>query len=406
MGGQQFCEGGVVIDSRGFDQVLSFDAEHGLVEVEAGMAWPELVEFLRPTRWGIVQKQTGADRLTLGGAVAANVHGRGLTMRPIIQDIEGVTIIDARGELVNCNRRENAELFRFVIGGYGMFGMIYSVRLRLKPRGVLRRVVRTVRAGELSSVFERLVSDGYLYGDWQFAIDDRSADFLDAGILSAYEPAPAGAGIPDAGRKLDDADWRRLLLLAHTDKARAFAEYRHHYLATDGQLYWSDTHQLSPYQDHYHAEIDCVTGVKVCGSEMITELFVPRGDLGNFLGAARMHLRSCSANVIYGTVRLIEPDNETALAWAREPWACIIFNLHVDHEPRQIAHAKDAFCGLIDCALAFKGSYYLTYHRWATKSQVLAAHPALPEVFAAKLGLDPAGTFQSDWYRHHRELIS
>ena len=37
--------------------------------------------------------------------------------------------------------------------------------------------------------------------------------------------------------------------------------------------------------------------------------------------------------MIYGTVRLIERDDETVLAWAREPWACIIFNLHVDHTP-------------------------------------------------------------------------
>jgi FAD/FMN-containing dehydrogenase len=406
MGGQQFCEEGLVLDCRGLNRVLNFYSEEGLIEVEAGIEWPEVMEFLQPTPWSIVQKQTGADHLTIGGAVSANIHGRGLTMRPLIQDIEGLTIVDTQGEVRTCSRQENASLFRHVVGGYGMFGAIYSVRLRLAPRSVLRRTVRHARAGELMSSFERLIADGCLYGDWQFAIDDTSEDFLDLGILSAYQPTRTAGAVPESTRKLSDSDWRRLLLLAHTDKARGFAEYSRHYLATDGQLYWSDTHQLGPYLGGYHAAIDAETGAKVCGSEMITELNVPRGCLAEFLGAARAHLRACRANVIYGTVRLIECETETALAWAREPWACIIFNLHVDHEPRAIVRAQDAFRGLIDCALGFGGCYYLTYHRWATRSQVLAAYPVLPDVFAMKQQVDPTETFQSDWYRHHRDLIA
>jgi FAD/FMN-containing dehydrogenase len=406
MGGQQFCEQGIVLDCRGLNRILSFDSEEGLVEVEAGIEWPAFIEFLQSTPWSIVQKQTGADHLTIGGAVSANIHGRGLAMRPLIQDIEGLTIVDAKGEVLSCSRRENASLFRHVVGGYGMFGVIYSVILRLTRRRVLRRTVRRVRAGVLMSTFERLIADGFLYGDWQFAIDDTSEDFLDLGILSAYGPIQANVAVAEDIRKLSDSDWRRLLLLAHTDKKRGFAEYSRHYLGTHGQHYCSDTHQLSPYLGGYHAEIDAATSARVCGSEMITELSVPRNCLTEFLAAARTRLRACRANVIYGTVRLVERDAETALAWARDRWACVVFNLHVDHEPRAIAKAQDAFRGLIDCALAFGGSYYLTYHRWATRAQVLAAHPSLPNAFATKLRIDPTETFQSDWYRHHRDLIA
>lgn len=406
MGGQQFCEGGVVIDSRGLDRVLSFDAENGTIEVEAGIQWPAIVDFLRPTPWSIVQKQTGADRLTLGGAIASNVHGRGLQMRPLIQDIDSLTLVDARGEIVVCSRTENVFLFRHVVGGYGVFGIVYSVRLRLQKRCVLRRTVRQIRSKEVIPAFEQLIADGFLYGDWQFAIDDRSGDFLDLGILSAYRPTENEKDTVDSGRQLSDGDWRRLLLLAHTDKTRAFAEYSRHYLATDGQIYGSDTHQLTSYEDSYHTAIDHETGARVCGSEMITELYVPRCSLHDFLGAARLRLRASQADVIYGTVRLIEQDTESALPWARGDWACIIFNLHVDHEPRGVERARIAFRGLIDCALAYGGSYYLTYHRWATKSQVLTAHPALPDVLAAKLQFDPEEVFQSDWYRHHRDLIA
>ena len=59
------------------------------------------------------------------------------------------------------------------------------------------------------------------------------------------------------------------------------------------------------------------------------------------------------ADLIYGTIRLIEPDTETALPWAREPYACVIFNLHVDHQAG--AREKDVGVvadGLAKCRLA------------------------------------------------------
>ena len=62
----------------------------GLLQVEAGIQWPDVIRAYlnRPggmrSPWGIRQKQTGADRLTIGGAVAANIHGRGLTAPPFI----------------------------------------------------------------------------------------------------------------------------------------------------------------------------------------------------------------------------------------------------------------------------------------------------------------------------------
>jgi FAD/FMN-containing dehydrogenase len=81
MGAQQFGTDSVLLDVRKFNRVRSFDRANGIVEVDAGIMWPALVDYLLNTQavdsrqWGIRQKQTGADRLTIGGALAANVHG-------------------------------------------------------------------------------------------------------------------------------------------------------------------------------------------------------------------------------------------------------------------------------------------------------------------------------------------
>ena len=211
MGAQQFASDGVLIDTRTLDRVIAFDSEQGIVEVEAGIQWPALIEHLLALQggarraWGIAQKQTGADRLSIGGAIAVNAHGRGLTMRPMIADVEALSLVNATGELVRCSRTERPELFRLVCGGYGLFGVVVSVALRLTPRTKLRRVVEIGNVDALIPAFNSRIADGYQYGDFQFAIDPESSDFLHRGVFATYRPVAPSIPIPDGQRELSDA---------------------------------------------------------------------------------------------------------------------------------------------------------------------------------------------------------
>src|SRR5437764_14602498 len=103
---------------------------------------------------------------------------------------------------------------------------------------------------------------------------------------------------------------------------------------------------------------------------MITEIYVPRTALVSFMEEARLALREQKANLIYGTVRLIEKDDESFLRWARQSYACVIFNLHVEQDDAGIRSAVRTFQTLIDLGIHYDGSFYLTYHRWAMKRQV------------------------------------
>jgi FAD/FMN-containing dehydrogenase len=411
MGAQQFATDGIAIDTRALNAIGDLDPRTGRIVVQAGVQWPQLVAHLvdgqqgQSSPWGIAQKQTGADRLSIGGALAANIHGRGLTRPPFVGDVESFSIVDADGGLRRCSRDENAELFRLAIGGYGLFGVVTDVTLRLVPRHKVRRVVEVITADRLIEAFDDRIAAGFEYGDFQFALDPRSPDFLRRGIFSCYQPADPETPIPGDQRSLSEDDWRRLLRFAHDDKAAAWRAYSGHYLKTDGQVYWSDTHQLSTYIDGYHEELDRDLRAESRCTEMITEIYVPRSRLGDFLSEAAEDFRRHSVDCIYGTIRLIERDGESFLAWAREPWACTIFNVHVEHTPAGMSRSADAFRRLIDMAVARGGSYFLTYHKYATREQVLACYPQFPEFLRLKGKYDPERRFQSDWYRWYAEMF-
>lgn len=412
MGGQQFGTGALLADTRPLRRVLRFDHERGHLEVEAGIQWPELMVAYRrlqrgrPEQWGIAQKQTGADRLSIGGALASNVHGRGLTLAPFVQDVESFTLVDAAGEVRRCSRTHEPELFSLVAGGYGLFGIVHSVTLRLVPRRKLERVVEVIERDALPAAFARRIAAGFLYGDFQFAIDPRSPDFLRRGVFSCYRPAEPGAPEPRRRRALPRSAWIELIRLAHQEPSRAFERYADYYLSTNGQTYWADTQQLGFYPDGYHRFLDRRTGATVPASEMIAELYVPRPELLAFLAEVADDLGSEGAPpIIYGTVRLIERDHDSFLAWAREPYACTVVNLHVPHDRPGIAAAAAAFRRLIDRAAARGGSYYLTYHRWATRAQIETCYPQFAEFLRRKRAHDPEERFQSDWYRHYRRMF-
>ncbi|MDQ1524492.1 MAG: hypothetical protein QOE47_2416 [Pyrinomonadaceae bacterium] len=414
MGAQQFATGGLLVDMRRMNRVLSFDPSRREIEVEAGMQWPQLINLTVAAQRGraprdqvgIVQKQTGADNLSLGGALAANIHGRGLTLKPFVNDVESFVLIDAEGEARTCSRSENRELFNLAVGGYGLFGIVASVRLRLARRRKLERVAGIIATRDLPAAFDERIAAGFLYGDFQFVTDETSTDFLRRGIFSCYRPVADDAPVPEGQAELCAEDWRRLYHLAHVNRRRAFEVYSDHYLQTSGQLYWSDTHQLSVYLDDYHRQLDRALSATVRATEMITEVYVPRAALADFLETVRRDFRRHAVELIYGTVRLIERDEETFLAWAKQSYACVVFNLHVEHSAAGVGKARADFRRLITRAVERGGSYYLTYHRWATREQVETCYPQLPEFLRRKRLHDPRETFQSDWYRHYREMFT
>ncbi len=412
MGGQQFCADSALIDMNRFNRVRAFDDVQGLVEAEAGIQWPQLIEWLlarqaeSETPWGIRQKQTGADRLSLGGALASNIHSRGLSMKPIIGDVESFTLMGPGGEIRNCSRSENAELFNLAIGGYGLFGIIVTVTLRLAPRTQVKRVVELIEVESLMAAFDKRKKEGFEFGDFQFSTDDGSDDFLEKGVFSCYLPLDKPVDIPEKQKSLSEADWRELLYFAHADKKAGFDAYANHYKGTSGQIYWSDTHQLSTYIDDYHVELDRRLGARTPGTEMITEIYVPRDALAPFLRRVRKDFRKNKVSLIYGTIRLIERDDESYLAWAKRPYACTIFNLHVDHGAKGIEKAEADFRRLIDRAIGFDGSYFLTYHRWATRQQVTTCYPQFGGFLTLKRAHDPQERFQSDWYRHYQRMFA
>lgn len=413
MGGQQFAENSIHINTSNLNKILHYDDEKGLLSVEAGIMWPKIIEFLQDKnrtdrkKWAIHQKQTGGDNFSIGGSLSSNIHGRNLKTKPFIQDIDSFKIITADTAIITCSRNENSELFRLAIGGYGLFGIVIEVTIRLVPWTLLERVVELNTMDKLIDSFNERVKDGFLYGDFQFNTDDSSDKYLSQGIFPCYRPV-AGNEIPDYAKylQLTHDQWKDLYILGHINKPKVTQMYISYYLASNGNIYDTNYHQINYYPEQYHKDVDAALQLPVASSEMITEIYIPREVLGRYMAQIRKYFLKEKVMFFFGTVRLIQKDDESFLAWAKESYACVVFNIHFEHSNKGIDHVRTTFQYMIDKAIEFGGSFYLTYHKWARKDQIISCYPQMVKFLELKRKYDPEELFRSSWYEHYKHMFN
>ena len=408
-GGQQFAAHSVLLDMRGVNRVIEVDVKTGIMNVESGIEWPALIEGYSEAQgaspaWGIRQKQGGADHMTLAGALSANAHGHCLGSPPIVADVEWIELLDSEGKLKRCSRKENSELFSLAIGGYGLFGVITTVGLRLVPRRKVMRRVEARTLAELVELVEKRATGGALYGYFQYNIDPISTQFMRTGVLTTYEPVAPKTPLGKESTELNEDKLTSLLELAHRNPQRAYTQYAQYELALDGNVEWSDLHQLSTYPLGYHKTIEKRLGAEYEGADLILEVYVPRNELISYMEDARSLVLTTGVPLVYGTVRFIEQDRDSFLTWAKKRYACVIFTLHTASEAQAIRKMSELCRRLIRSAIKRGGSFYLTYNRFATRYEIDSAYPQFRQFLFLKRKYDPLEFFQSDCYMHYKSL--
>src|SRR5690242_10686255 len=122
---------GRLIVTESLDRIISFDRERGTLRAEAGLSLDRLLHIAVPAGW-FAPVLPGTKFVTLGGAVANDVHGKNHeTVGTFGAHVTALGLARSTGELLTLSRTENPDLFAATIGGIGLTGMIFWVELQL-----------------------------------------------------------------------------------------------------------------------------------------------------------------------------------------------------------------------------------------------------------------------------------
>lgn len=158
----------IVLDLTRFNRVLSWDPESGVIKCEPGVTIRDLWRYTIDDGWW-PPVVSGTSHVTVGGALAANIHGKNnFKSGPIGEHVLRFELMLPTGETFTCSRLENADIFHAAIGGFGLLGVIVSAELQLKKlnSGLLAvRAASVKNWNETFDVFEREQSTSdYLVG--------------------------------------------------------------------------------------------------------------------------------------------------------------------------------------------------------------------------------------------------
>jgi len=159
------CLGAEVVSTLGMNRLLSFDSEAGVLRAEAGLTLDDLLQFIVPRGW-FLPVTPGTKFPTLGGCVAADVHGKNHHLHGSVGAfVEELDMVLADGSEVCSSRHSHPELFAATLGGMGLTGFIYAVTLRLAPIESSYIETHTLRTDDLAGTCAALrdTQDDYAY---------------------------------------------------------------------------------------------------------------------------------------------------------------------------------------------------------------------------------------------------
>lgn len=143
-----------VLAMQGLDRFLSVDWHTGRIVAQAGLTLDTLIRAALPHGW-FVPVTPGTKFVTLGGAVANDVHGKNHhVMGTFGRHVSRLLLHRASDGVIECSREANAELFAATIGGLGLTGVILAVELQLRPVRSSQVEQRNIKFGNLQEFFE------------------------------------------------------------------------------------------------------------------------------------------------------------------------------------------------------------------------------------------------------------
>ena len=146
--------GSTIISTLKFDNIIEFDEVNGVLSCQSGVTFDALLRFLIPKGW-FLPVTPGTKFITLGGAVASDIHGKNHHVEGTFgKHILNMEILLASGAVVNCGPDEEVDLFEATCGGMGLTGVILSVKFRVKKieSAYINQV--SIKAENLDEIFE------------------------------------------------------------------------------------------------------------------------------------------------------------------------------------------------------------------------------------------------------------
>lgn len=394
MGGHVIAQDGIVINMLPFND-MSLSADGTILTVQAGALWADVLLFLNNHDRSVTIMQSD-NSFSVGGSLSVNVHGWQTKHPPISSSVKSFRILMADGNIVQCSREENAELFSLALGGYGLFGVILDAQLWTVPNEWYEAERFSISVDRFADGFLEYV-DGdetveLAYGRLRVTEDS----FLEEAILTVYRKTPHVEPFPVLSASSVDS-LKRIIFRGSVGSDYG-KELRWNLEKIFGEKLGSEfisRNQL------LNGDVSLYTNRAENQTDIIHEYFIPLDQLQGFIAAAKEIISRHEVDLLNVTLRDVRIDTETFLRYADQDLVAVVMLFNQQRTELAETSMTGMTRELINASFSAGGRYYLPYRPHATPEQFLQAYPQATKFSQLKRLYDSNGIFSNQFYTRY-----
>lgn len=391
-GGHTFDHSNVILDMKPYNK-MSLLEDKTTLRVESGATWGQVQHFLN--QFGRSVKVMQSDNIfTVGGTLSVNAHGWQVNSPPFSSTVKAFNLMLASGKIIKCSRAENAALFRAVLGGYGLFGVLLEIDIETAPNILLGSQQWIINSNQYPEYFEKKVTQNpkaqLAYG--RLSLDQNN--FLNEAILMVFEE------FDDQKTSLAPIESENFIAL----KQKIFRNSQRNDVGK--KIRWELEKNMNLFLKNQvlsrnnimSPDVHTLWPLDLTKVDILHEYFISKERFNDFIELLKKKNIEHGMNLLNVTIREVNKDKDTMLNYAKKDVFSFVLFFSQDKsllgEKRMEVFTKE----MITEVLKIGGTFYLPYRPHYTMQQMAEAYPRLAEFLALKLKYDPKEFFSSQFY--------
>jgi len=296
MGGQTFVHNGLVLDMRGLRRI-TIDAAAQTVNVQSGAVWADVQRALDAQGLSVKAMQS-INIFTVGGTLSVNAHGIAHDPGPIAPTVKSLRVMLTNGEIKTASPSVNPDLFRHVLGGYGLCGVILDVDLDIVANEMYERHTTYMGYRDFTDFYRRDVDGNSAVGLVYGRLSVSPSSYLREAAIHVYQRTPYSGPLPALVPDSHDALQRFVINVSKTGSMgrrlrwilEKNVEPRIHACTGDGVCLVSRNQEM--YDSMHYLQN------RLPDTDILQEYFIPYDRMGEFVDGLRAVVQRTGANLI------------------------------------------------------------------------------------------------------------
>ncbi len=393
MGGHTIYPNGIVLNMLSYKQ-MELDSVNNILTVGSGTLWEDALQFLDKHGKSIAIMQAFSS-FSVGGSISVNGHGWQKDLPPISESVVSFKLMIENGNIINCSRTENQELFKLAIGGYGLFGIILDVKLKVVDNIALQFKYIRLSPENYVEYYKKYVSENpnveLVFG--RLRISDKQ--FLEEATLNFFEKTNTQIPILQNEKSTET---KRLVFRGSSN-----SEY-------GKRLRWdleTGMNKISKNEVYSRNEllndhVSLIENKDHSSTDLLQEYFIPEGNFNQYIEDIKPILKHSKIDLLNITIRGVHKDNDSYLKYAKENVFGFVLLFNQKKTDKQEEEMKTLTNQLVDVTLKNNGTFYLPYRLHINREKMRKSYPQANEFFKLKLKYDPTELFNNKFYEHYK----